>query len=129
MNDNKGRYSRLFQNESISYWADRKDTALAEIKRHYGNKNYLTFWAYDDVSSTFPILGDSEGLVIIEGRDFNFHKIFLRIGNDKELSIEEIKIVELIKKEKLDCLVFKSVADKKRVNFLFFEKGFRNLLL
>ncbi len=129
MNDNKGRYSKLFPNEKISYWADSKSTALSEIKKHNGNKDYLTFWAYDDASSTFPILDNDESLVIIDGIDLNFHEILLKIENDEELTIEEIEMVELIKKEKPDCLAYKSVANKKGLNFLFFEKGFKKLSL
>lgn len=129
INDNKGRYSKLFPNEKISYWADSPSTALSEIRNHKGNKNYLTFWAYDDVSSTFPILGNEESLVIIDGINFNFHKILLKIENDEKLTIEETDLLELIKKEKPDCLAYKSVANKTGVNFLFFEKGFKKLSL
>lgn len=129
INDNNGRYSKLFPDEKISYWADSKATALSEIKKHNGNKNYLTFWAYDDASSTFPILDNKESLVIINGIDLNFHKILLKIESDEELNIEEIKLLELIKKEKPDCLAYKSVANEKGVNFLFFEKGFKKLSL
>ncbi|PWX58985.1 hypothetical protein CYK85_15065 [Clostridium perfringens] len=32
INDNNGRYSKLFPDEKISYWADSKATALSEIK-------------------------------------------------------------------------------------------------
>lgn len=128
-NDNNGRYSKLFPNEKISYWADSKSTALSEIKRHKGNKNYITFWAYDDESSTFPMLGNNERLVIIDGIDLNFHKILLKIEKDEELTIEELELVESIKKEKPDCLAYKSVADKSGINFLFFEKGFKKLSL
>jgi len=129
MNDNNGRYSKLFSNEKISYWADSKFTALSEIKKHNGNKNYLTFCAYDDASSTFPILDNEESLVIINGIDLNFHKILLKIENEEELTIEEAELVELIKKERTDCLAYKSVANKNGVNFLFFEKGFKKLSL
>lgn len=129
MNDNKGRYSKLFPNEKISYWADRKSTALSEIKKHNGNKDYLTFWAYDDASSTFPILDNYESLVIVDGIDLNFHKILLKIESDEELTLEEIELVELIKKERPDCLAYKSIANKDGLNFLFFEKGFKKLSL
>lgn len=129
MNNNEGRYSKLFPNEKISYWADSKSTALSEIKKHSGNKNYLTFWAYDDASSTFPILDNDKSLVIINGIDLNFHKILLKIESDEELNIEETKLVELIKKERPDCLAYKSVANKDGLNFLFFEKGFKKLSL
>ncbi len=129
INNNENRYSKLFPNEKISYWADRKSTALSEIKKHKGNKDYLTFWAYDDASSTLPILDNDESLVIIDGIDLNFHEILLKIENDKELTIEETELVELIKKERPDCLAYKSFANKDGVNFLFFEKGFKKLSL
>lgn len=128
-NDNRGRYSRLFPNEKISYWANSKSTALAEIKKHNGSKNYLTFRAYDDASSTFPTLNVDESLVIADGRELNFHKILLKIEEGKELTVEEIDIVKLIKKERPDCLAYKSVAKEDGLNFLFFEKGFNKLAL
>lgn len=129
LNNSKGRYSKLFPNEKISYWADSKDTALAEIKKHNGNKNYLTFVSYDDVSSTIPILGITEPLVIIDGRDLEFHNILLKIEKKLNLTKEEIRIVERIKEENPDCLAYKSIARKEGVNFLFFEKGFKKLAL
>ncbi|MDU6519378.1 hypothetical protein [Clostridium sp.] len=129
INDNKGRYSKLFPNEKISYWADSPSTALSEIRNHKGNKNYLTFWAYDDVSSTFPILGNEESLIIIDGRDLNFHKILLKIEKDEALTLEETELLSLIKKEEPDCLAYKSVVNEDGVNFLFFEKGFKKLSL
>ncbi|MDF2505153.1 hypothetical protein [Clostridium sp.] len=129
MNNNEGRYSKLFPNEKIYYWADSKSTVLSEIKKHSGNKNYLTFWAYDDASSTFPIVDNDESLVIINGIDLNFHEILLKIESDEELNIEETELVELIKKDRPDCLAYKSVANKYGLNFLFFEKGFKKLSL
>lgn len=126
---NKNRYSKLFPNEKISYWADSKDTALSEIKKHHGNKNYLTFWAYDDASSTFPILNNDEPLIIIDGISLNFNEILLKIEDDKELTVKENELVEAIKKEGPDCLAYKSKANKNGVNFLFFEKGFKKLSL
>jgi hypothetical protein len=111
-NDNRGRYSRLFPNEKISYWADSKPTAVAEIKKHGSSKNYLAFRAYDDVSSTFPTLGINESLVIADGRDLNFHNILLKIEQNEELSAEDIDKVELIKNEEPDCLAYQSVVKK-----------------
>ena len=128
-NDNKGRYSKLFPDEKISYWADSKDTALAEIKSHNGNNNYLTFRSYDDVSSTFPILGITEPLKIIDGRDLGFREILLKIENEENLTKDEKDIVKRIKEEDPDCLAYKSKAKKTGVNFLFFEKGFKKLAL
>lgn len=128
-NDNTGRYSRLFPNEKISYWADSKSTALSEIRKHNGNKNYLTFWAYDDASSTFPILDNNESLVIINGIDLDFHKILLKIEDEEELTKDEVRVVAMIRKERPDCLAYKSIAKRDGINFLFFEKGFNKLSL
>ena len=63
-----GRYSNLFPNQRLSYWADSAATARAEIKKHGAGNNILTFWAYDDGTSTFPTLPDQSPLVIIDGR-------------------------------------------------------------
>lgn len=128
-NNNKGRYSRLFPDEKISYWADSKDTALAEIRKHEGNKNYITFWSYDDASSTFPTLCSDESLVIIDGLELNFYSILQKVEENEPLSSEETEIIELIRQEKPDCLVYKSVARESGKNFLFFEKGFNKLSL
>ena len=128
-NDNKGRYSRLFPDEKISYWADSKETALAEIRKHGGNKNYITFWSYDDASSTFPTLNSDESLVIVDGLELNFYSILTKIEENEPLSSEETEIIELIRQEKPDCLVYKSVAKESGKNFLFFEKGFNKLSL
>ncbi len=46
-----GRYSKLFPNQKLSYWADSADTARLEIKKHGAENNILTFWAYDDGTS------------------------------------------------------------------------------
>ena len=40
-----GRYSSLFPNQKISYWADSVMTARAEVKKHGAGCNLLTFWA------------------------------------------------------------------------------------
>lgn len=128
-NDNKGRYSRLFSDKKISYWADSKSTALSEIKKHGANKNYITFEAYDDLSSTFPTLDNQEDLRIADGRELNFKNILLKIENDEELTSKETEIIKLIESENPDCLAYESVAREGGVNFLFFEKGFRKLSL
>ena len=128
-NDNTNRYSKLFPNKKLSYWSASKPTALAEIKKHGGNKNYLTFKAYDDSSSTFPMLNIGEELIIIDGRDFQFYKILLKIESDEDLSDTEKELIQLIKNENPDCLAFRSVAKEEGLNFIFFEKGFRKLAL
>lgn len=129
VNNQLGRYSRLFPEEKISYWADSPATALAEIRKHGGNKDYLTFWAYDDSSSTFPTLGFDNNLTIIDGRDINFHDILLKIENNKKLNLHDMRIVNLVKLEKPDCLAYHSIVRKGHINFLFFENGFNKLSL
>ena len=129
MNNIGNRYSKLFPNEKTSYWADSKATALAEIRKHGGNKDYLTFIAYDDVSSTFPMLNIDESLVIVDGRAVGFKDILIKIEEDKELTANEIRIVELIHNERPDCLAYESVAKDGGLNYLFFEKGFQKLAL
>lgn len=47
------RYSKLFPDKKISYWADSPITARAETKYHNRSNDLLTFWAYDDLTSTF----------------------------------------------------------------------------
>lgn len=128
-NKHDGRYSRLFPNEKISYWADSKKAALSEIKKHGSNKDYLTFRAYDDMSSTFPTLGNQEELTIVDGREIKFHEILKKIESNKQLTVEETNIVNLIKKEEPDCLAYRSEANEGGTNFLFFEKGFKKLSL
>lgn len=128
-NDNSGRHSKLFPNEKVSYWADSKSTALAEIKRHGGHKNYITFTSYDDQSSTFPMLNVDEELVIIDGRETGFHEILQKVEEGEELTKGDREVIRLIQDENPDCLAYKSVACKDGVNFLFFEKGFKKLAL
>lgn len=130
INNKEGRYSKLFPDEKISYWADYKATALAEMKKHNNRcKDYITFHAYDDVSSTFPTLGVKEDLVIIDGREFGFSNILLKIEDGIELSDEELDIIERIRELEPDCLAYNSVAIQEGINFLFFEKGFKKLAL
>lgn len=124
-----GRYSKLFPDEKISYWADSKETALAEIRKHNGNKDYLTFWAYDDASSTFPILGNLKELIIIDGKELEFREILQKIEDEKELTKKECATLNSIKQESPDCLAYRSFADSKGTNYLFFEKGFKKLAL
>lgn len=123
----ENRYSRLFPNEKISYWADSPQTARAEVKYHHHANNLLTFWAYDDATSTFPTIDNDEPLIIIDGREIEFHLILEKIEKGYTLTIDEERIVELIKKENPDCLAYTSLRNKCGVNFLFFEKGFKKL--
>lgn len=123
----ENRYSKLFPNEKLSYWADSPQTARAEVKYHNHTNNLLTFWAYDDVTSTFPTIDNDEPLIIIDGREVEFHHILEKIEKGKNLTDGEEKTVKLIKKENPDCLAYTSLRNKGGMNFLFFEKGFKKL--
>lgn len=125
----EGRYSKLFLNQKISYWADSPETAKAEIKKHGSGDNILTFWAYDDGTSTFPILLDQERLRIIDGRDCGIQELIDKADDGKSLSPDEIKFIDEIMAEKPDCLVYNSHARDGGENYIFFEKGFNKLAL
>ena len=74
-NNPNNRYSALFPYRRVSYWAHSPETARAEVKYHNHSNNLLTFWAYDDATSTFPTLPVDEPLVIIDGLQFGFYNI------------------------------------------------------
>lgn len=128
-NNHLGRYSKLFANEKISYWADSPDTGLKEIRKHGAGLNVVTFWAYDDMSSTFPTNIDRQPLYIIDGRELKFGEVLNKIEQGIDLDDMEQAIVKRIADEKPDCLAYNSFAKKGGVNFLFFEKGFKKLSL
>lgn len=124
-----GRYSKLFPNQKLSYWADSADTARAEIKKHGAGNNILTFWAYDDGTSTFPTLSYQEPLVIIDGRKCGIQGLIDKADNNIQLTEKEKEYLKSLINLNPDCLVFDSHAKKDGENFLFFEKGFRKLSL
>ncbi len=124
-----GRYSKLFPNQKLSYWADSPMTARAEIKKHGASNDILTFWAYDDGTSTFPTLPDQSPLIIIDGRKCGVQELIDKADDDVPLTGAEQKYMELILAETPDCLVFDSHARTGGENFIFFEKGFRKLAL
>jgi hypothetical protein len=128
-NQGDGRYSKLFPDERISYWEDSIETARTEVKKHKSGNNLLTFWAYDDASSTFPTISNYEPLIIIDGIELEFKNILEKIENNNDLSVDEKRKVERISNEKPDCLAYRSCAKEDSVNFLFFEKGFHKLAL
>ncbi len=66
-------------------------------------------------------------MIIIDGRETEFHLILEKIEEGRTLTIDEERTVELIKKENPDCLAYTSLRNKSGVNFLFFEKGFKKL--
>lgn len=101
-----GRYSKLFPNQKLSYWADSAATARAEIKKHGAGNNILTFWAYDDGTSTFPTLPDQSPLVIIDGRKCGVQGLIDKADKDEPLTDSEKIYLESLIAEKPDCLAF-----------------------
>lgn len=124
-----GRYSMLFPNQKLSYWADSPATARAEIKKHGAGNSILTFWAYDDGTSTFPTLPDQTPLKIIDGRKCGVQELIDKVDNEISLSETEQKHMANLLAQEPDCLAFDSHARIGGENFLFFEKGFRKLAL
>ncbi len=125
----EGRYSVLSAGQKVSYWADSFNTARAEIKKHGAGKNVISFWAYDDASSTFPTLGNDEKLIIIDARNSAVQRIVNQLNKGEVPTAEEMKMWNDILEEKPDCMAYNSEARKGGVNFLFFEKGFKKLAL
>ncbi len=124
-----GRYSSLFPRQKLSYWADSPATARAEIKKHGAGNNILTFWAYDDASSTFPTLPNQEPLIILDGRKCGIQKLIDNADNNTKISHEDKQLLAELFKKNPDCLVYDSHAKKGGENYIFFEKGFQKLSL
>lgn len=122
------RYSQLFPNQKLSYWSDCSDTSRKEIKKHGSKKNIITFWAYDDLTSTFPTLKNKEPLIIVDGIQFGFEYILEKCDKNMPLSNEDIVLIDQINNENPDCIAYKSMVTGT-TNFLFFEKGFKKLAL
>ena len=129
LRNSSGRYSSLFPGLRISYWADSVQTARAEIKKHGAGNNILTFWAYDDGTSTFPSLPDQERLIIIDGRDIGVKELIDKADQKIPFTEKEQNIMHTILNENPDCLVYDSYAYKGGENYIFFEKGFRKLAM
>lgn len=123
------RYSNLFPGQRLSYWADSPKTARAEIKRWGAKNNILTFWAYDDGSSTFPTIYPRDKLKIIDGRQMEFNAILRKLNKNERLNREDRYLIDQIAYEEPDCLCYESEARKGGVNYLFFEHGFKKLSL
>lgn len=124
-----GRYARLFPNQKLSYWADSPRTARMEIKKHGSSNNILTFWGYDDATSTFPTLSNQEPLTIIDGRKCGIQELIDKVDNGIELTNLELNHISRILDEDPDCLVYNSHACKGGENYIFFEKGFKKLAI
>lgn len=123
------RYSNLFHETKVSYWSDSVATALAEFKKYHPKEDKIIFWAYDDLSSTFPTIDVTEPLIIVDGREYDFQTIIDKHNNHIELNDKEIEFINKIEKEKPDCFAYASHAKNGGTNFLFFEKGFKKLSL
>ncbi len=120
------RYSQLFPNQKLSYWSDCSDTSRKEIKKHGSSNNILTFWAYDDLTSTFPTLENNEPIIIVDGIQFGFEYILEKCDKNIPLSDEDTILIDQINNEKPDFITYKSMVTGT-TNFLFFEKGFNKL--
>lgn len=130
LRESNGRYSKLFPGEKVSYWSCDSKTARAEVKKHGANNNLLTFFAYDDATSSFPTLSKEFQLLrIIDGISFGFLEILLKIEKEQILTKGEEKLIQEIKEEKPDCLAYESEVDNTKTNYLFFEKGFKKLAI
>lgn len=121
------RYSTLFKGQKVSYWADSIETAKAEY-RDKGQER-IEFWAYDDMSSTFPTIEEDRFLYIIDGTKFGFDNILEKVDNTLKLTQEEKNLILQIEEENPDGLAYKSHKKVGGINFLFFEKGFKKLSL
>ena len=119
----------MFPNQKLSYWADSPITARAEIKKHGAGNNILTFWAYDDGTSTFPTLQNQEPLIIIDGRKCGVQDLLDKADNGMLFTKTEQDYMASLLAQEPDCLVFDSHAKKGGENFIFFEKGFQKLSL
>ena len=113
----------------LSYWADSPATARAEIKKHGAGNNILTFWAYDDATSTFPTFPNQEPLIIIDGRKCGVQELIDKADSGIPLSKDEQRYMEELLTQEPDCIVYDSHARQSGENYIFFEKGFRKLAL
>ena len=121
------RYSKLFPGQKLSYWANSRKTAMAEVKKHGASNDILTFWAYDDTSSFKPTVADLENLIIIDGRKCGIQELIDKVDNDEQISEKERNLLDKIMSYNPDCLAFDSHAIANGENFIFFEKGFNKL--
>ena len=124
-----GRYSKLFPNQKISYWANSLKTARAEIKKHGASNDILSFWAYDDGTSAYPTLPNQAPLKIIDGRQCGAQRLIDKADKDLPLDDDEAELLQKIIDEEPDCLAYDSHAIKGGENYIFFERGFRKLAL
>ena len=77
------------------------------------------FWAYDDISSTFPTIRESEPLVIIDGIQLGFEKILEKCDRGEPLTAQDKLLIDRIKETKPDCLAYKPHTSKKIILTIF----------
>lgn len=123
------RYSNFFIGQKLSYWADSPETAEAEIKRWGAKNNFITFWSYDDGSSTYPTVYPRKELEIVVGTEMGFNHILKKIERHVQLTADEQNLIDCIAEEEPDCLLYESEAYEGGINYLFFEHGFKKLSL
>ncbi|WP_322153606.1 hypothetical protein [Paratractidigestivibacter sp.] len=124
-----GRYAHLFPGDRVSYWAGDRATAVAEVRKYGAGLDLITFWAYDDASSTFPTTECTEPLIIVDGCNTGFVTILEKLDREEGLSPADRELISKIQAERPDCLIYESHAKAGGYNFLFFEKGFSKLSL
>ncbi len=129
MNKTGNRYSNIFPGQKVSYWSDSPQTAQAEYFRWNDSKNHITFWAYDDGSSSVPTVYPPGPLYIIDGRDMGINQIIKKRNSGIDLNPREISILDEIAYESPDCLAYESEQRSGGINYLFFEQGFKKLSL
>ena len=69
------------------------------------------FWAYDDVSNTFPTI--RKPMIIIDGIQLGFEKILEKCDNGVPLTAQDRFLIDEIRKKEPDCLVYKPHTSKK----------------
>ena len=116
----ENRYALLFGNRKLSYWADSLQTARAEIKYHNPGNNLISFWAYDDATSTFPMLDNNEKLIIVDSREIGF--------SDITWNTRVAEIGYWVKKSERGQGVISAVLPEIE-KFGFEELGFRKLVI
>ena len=109
---NNNRYADLFEGDKVSYWAATPLIARREWQKHnQGEANHLMFWAYDDISNTFPTI--RKPMVIIDGIQLGFEKILEKCDNGEPLTAQDRFLIDEIRKKEPDCLAYKPHTSKK----------------
>ena len=70
-----------------------------------------------------------EKLKIVDGRIYGFSSLLEKYENNIKFSKEELKTIKEIENLKPDCIAYESKRNKGGYNFIFFEKGFKKIVL